>query len=222
MNKDRWERIPLLPLSALIFYISVFVLWSFGIIPSPTGILSFLEGLYESYGLFGLFIASFLEGIVYFGLYFPGSFIIALAVILSDGTFIELIKISLIVAVALTITSTINYTLGLNISKRKNLENLGGKNLSRGVLASMWHPNALAFYFFHSGIKNQNFLKILFVPIAMVPYGFLLALLIYSLKGFLKGAIESPYIMITAITIWFFIALILRNKNKNFESFDKK
>lgn len=216
MLKEILKKTPMLPLSALIFYISVFILWNIGIIPSPTNILIFLEGLYESYGLFGLSIASFLEGIVYFGLYFPGSFVVALAVILSDGTFVSLIKISLVVALTLTVTSTINYTLGFNIAKRKNLKNLSKKNLSRGVIASIWHPNALAFYFFNSGIKKENFLKILFVPLIMIPYGFILALLIYSLKEPLKKSIESPYIMITAVIIWFFIALILKNKNKNF------
>src|SRR3989338_8084453 len=115
MLKQFFRKIPKLPLSALIFYVSVVILWKFGYIPSPSNILIFLESLYNSYGLSGLFIASFLEGIVYFGLYFPGSFIVALAVILSDGSFISLFLISLIVAFALSVTAIINYTLGNKI-----------------------------------------------------------------------------------------------------------
>lgn len=94
MIRDLFKKIPKLPLSALIFYIGVLFLWKFGFIPGPSNILIFLERLYTQYGLFGLFIASFLEGIVYFGLYFPGSFIVALAVILSDGSFASLLLIT--------------------------------------------------------------------------------------------------------------------------------
>ena len=210
-----FQRIPKLPLSALIFYISVIVLWKFGFIPSPSNILIFLENLYNSYGLIGLFIASFLEGIVYFGLYFPGSFIVALAVILSNGSFISLLLISLVVALALTITALINYSLGKKIIANRIDRELFLKEkkvLSKGLLFSMLHPNALAFYFFNSGIKKQNFLKILLVPIIMIPYGLALGYLLYSIKEPLKKAIESPYIMITAVLIWILLAFIVENR----------
>ncbi len=202
MFKQIFQKIPKLPLSALIFYISIIILWKFGYIPSPSNILLFLENLYQSYGLTGLFISSFLEGIVYLGLYFPGSFIVALAVILSDGTFKSLLSISLVVAIALTITSIINYTLGKKILANKfNKELLLEKRpiFSKGLLISMLHPNALAFYFFNSGIKKQNFLKVLLVPLIMIPYGLALGYFFYSIKESLKTAIENPYIMISII-----------------------
>lgn len=216
MFKQIFQKIPKLPLSALIFYVSVVILWKFEYIPNPSDIFLFLENLYYSYGLTGLFIASFLEGIVYFGLYFPGSFIVALAVILSDGTFQSLLFISLIVATALTITSSINYILGKKIlSNKLNKELLHEKKLifSKGLLVSMLHPNALAFYFFNSGIKKQNFLKILLVPIIMIPYGLVLGYLFYSIKEPLKTTLENPYLMISAILFWILFSFLI-NKNK--------
>lgn len=210
-------KIPLLPLSALIFYISAFTLWSFNIIPPPTEIVLFLENLYKSYGLVGLFIASFLEGIVYLGLYFPGSFIVALAVLLSDGTFKSLISISIVVATALTLTSLINYVLGRHIvSKRAKQEELLRKSkvASKGFFLSMLHPNSLAFYFFNLGLEKQTSWKILFVPIIMIPYGFLFGYILYSFKAILKKALESPKVMIVAISLWLVIALIINYKNK--------
>lgn len=218
MFKQIFQKIPKLPLSALVFYVSAVILWRFGHIPSPSNILLLLENLYQSYGLIGLFIASFSEGIVYFGLYFPGSFIIALAVILSDGTFGSFLFISLIVAIALTTTSLINYTLGKILVNKFNRELLSKKKpvFSKGLLLSMLHPNVLAFYFFNSGIKKQNFLKVLLVPIVMIPYGLVLGYLLYSTKEYLKTAIESPYIMISAILFWILFAFILENRNKKF------
>jgi membrane protein DedA with SNARE-associated domain len=217
MLKQFFQKIPKLPLSALIFYICIVILWKFDYIPSPSNILLFLENLYILYGLIGLFIASFLEGIVYFGLYFPGSFIVALAVILSDGTFKSLFFISLVVAIALTITSLINYILGRKIlANRLNKELLGEskKIFSKFFFASFLHPNILAFYFFNSGIKKQNFLKILLVPLIMIPYGLVLGYFFYSIKKFLKIVIESPYIMISVILFWILIVFFLENKKK--------
>jgi membrane-associated protein len=177
----------------------------------------FLENLYTSYGLTGLFVASFLEGIVYFGLYFPGSFIVALAVILSNGTFKSLFSISLLVAITLTITSLINYVLGKKILANKLNKELSEERMpvfSKGFFASFLHPNALAFYFFNSGIKKQNLLKVLLVPLIMTPYGLALGYLFYSIKKHLRTAIESPYIMISFILLWLLLAFLLENRNK--------
>ncbi|MFA6136059.1 MAG: hypothetical protein WC705_01755 [Candidatus Paceibacterota bacterium] len=216
-----FNRIPKLPLSALIFYLVVLLFWKLGIIPSPANALTFLEGLYESYGLVGLFIASFLEGVVYLGLYFPGSFIVALTVILSNGSFLSLLSISLVVACALTITSLINYLIGKSLTKNKpNSSSLtvNKQIVSKGLVASMLHPNSLAFYFLNLGIKKENLLKIVFVPIFMTLYGLALGYLLYSVKEPLKRAADSPYALITLIFIWIIIAFIVESRrNKDLE-----
>jgi membrane protein YqaA with SNARE-associated domain len=212
------KKIPKLPLSALVFYLAMLILWKVGAIPSPREILLTLESLYNHYGLMGLFMASFLEGIVYMGMYFPGSFIVALAVILSDGRFISLISISIVVAIALTITSIINFQIGRKVTPSKSNKDLIKKEkkvLSKGLFASMLHPNALAFYFFNSGIKNQDFKKVLLVPIIMIPYGLLLGYLFYSIKGVLKSALEKPYVMITILLIWVLIGAASQIKNQD-------
>lgn len=211
------ERIPKLPLSALFFYLSIVLLWQVGLIPSPAGILDILEGLYKTYGLPGLFVASFLEGIVYFGLYFPGSFVVALAVILSDGTFPALMAISGTVALALTITATINYSLGRRILANplnKELVMEEKRVLSRGLFLAMLHPNALAFYFFNAGIQKHKFWKVLLVPVVLVPYGLALGMLIFSTRESFKRAIENPYLMISYLSVWFVLALLVEVRRK--------
>jgi membrane protein YqaA with SNARE-associated domain len=210
-------RVPKVPLSALVFYVSVFLLWQAGLIPSPTEIIGMLEELYRSYGLPGLFAASFLEGIVYLGLYFPGSFVVALAVVLSDGSFISLISISLVVAAALTLTALINYILGRNMGRGISPENARTakrKRLSKGFLLACVHPNALAFYFFNSGIERKGAYKIALVPIVMIPYGFVVANALFLLKEPLKQALESPYLMISFLLIWIVIATLFAVRNK--------
>ncbi|MDP2946683.1 MAG: hypothetical protein Q8N88_01075 [Nanoarchaeota archaeon] len=213
MLKEFLKKIPKLPLSALIFYSCIIILWKTNLIPSPANILIILENLYNSYGLTGLFIASFLEGIVYLGLYFPGSFIVALAVIFSDGTFLSLISISITVAIALTITSLINYFFGTRIKNNIVAEKeIKKKIISKGLFVSMLHPNILAFYFFNSGIKRKNFLKIILVPLIMIPYGLAMGFLIYSVKEPAKIIVENPLTMITVILIWIIFAFIISKK----------
>ena len=212
------KNIPKLPLSALVFYVGALTLWQLGYIPSPGEIIVFLKGLYLSYGYGGLFIASFLEGIIYLGLYFPGSFVVALAVILSDGGLMQLLLISLVVATALTISSAINYILGSRILSGKPLgEPLAKKSLvlSRGLLFSALHPDVLAFYFFNLGLKKQGLYKIFLVPVIMVPYGFVLGYIIYAARGTLRTAIESPYVVISAILFWITIAFILESRKNS-------
>ncbi|MBS3080921.1 hypothetical protein J4221_05595 [Candidatus Pacearchaeota archaeon] len=221
------KEIPKLPLSALIFFIVVFILWNLGVIPPPVQVVEFLENLYNKYGLIGLSIATFLEGIVYLGLYFPGSFIIALAVFFSDGSLLSLFSISLVVAVTLTITSFINYFLGRHVLFRNQYNHLikDNRNISKGFLLSMLHPNLIAFYFFNAGIERRNPWKIALVPIIMIPYGFLFAWILSTFKLVLRSKLENPWTMLILISIWLITAFIIehlskKRRNKIYQEFE--
>ena len=207
------KELPLLPTSALIFYLLMVLLWNLGGIPSPTEIVSFLQTLYNNYGLFGLSIATFLEGVVYLGLYFPGSVVIALAVLFSDGSFMTLFSISLIVAITLTITSFVNYFLGRHASFKKEKSQIH-KKASKGLFLSMIHPNILAFYFFDAGLSGKGLWKIIWVPIIMVPYGLAIAYLLSIFSDFTKQSLESPLFLLILILIWFIIAFVMDHKRK--------
>lgn len=215
MKNTFLKDIPLVPLSALVFHIVVSILWMSGIIPPPTVIVDLLRGIYEQYGNLGLVIASFLEGIVYLGLYFPGSFIIALAVFFSDGKFISLFTISILVAITLTITSSINYFFGRYITFRKEVVT-DNKRFSKGLLFSILHPNLLAFYFFNEGVHKNNPAKILFVPLLMIPYGLLFAYTLHIFSGPIKSQLDNPYLIGAIIFVWVIISFFIeRKKIKN-------
>ncbi|MFW9882533.1 MAG: hypothetical protein ACFFG0_56445 [Candidatus Thorarchaeota archaeon] len=211
------KELPILPTSALIFYLFMVLLWNIDLIPPPTEILYFMENLYNQFGLFGLGIASFLEGIVYLGLYFPGSFIIVLAVFLSDGSFTSLLSISLVVTIAVTLTSFINYFLGKHISFRKNdsEEIIQNKKLSKSFFLSMLHPNILAFYFFNSGLEKRGLWKILWVPVFMIPYGLFHAYILSLLAGFVKQKTDNPWALFLVIILWLIVAFVIEHRRKN-------
>jgi len=210
-------KIPLVPLSALIFYLLVLLFWKFGAIPSPAEIFDKLEILYEQNGSLGLFVSTILEGLVYVGLYFPGSSIIALSVILSDGSFLSLLGISIVVASSLTLTSLTNYLLGRRFAKKsKGKVNRAEKHMNtRGLLLSSLHPNALAFYFFKLGVDGKSFKEIIYVPAIMIPYGFVLALVLYLLRSPIQGAIEAPGKIVIILVVWVLISTFLNYKRQN-------
>lgn len=212
--KKIWKAIPKLPLTALGFYFIAFILWNSNLIPPPSEIVTILKSLYNNYGLAGLFIATMLEGIVYLGLYFPGSFIIALAVFFSDGKFTSLATISLVVAFTLTITAIINYWLGRHISFKENEEIIKHKKVTKGLFASMLHPNLLAFYFFKEGLERGNLWKAFFIPIIMFPYGLLFAYFLYAFSTAAKQRLESPLFLFSLIMIWLVVAFIFEHKRK--------
>ncbi len=212
--KEIIKRIPKLPLTALIFYLTAFVLWNLGFIPSPTEIVMVLENLYNKFGFFGLFIATFLEGIIYLGLYFPGSFIIALAVFFSDGKFISLLNISMIVALTLTLTAFINYWLGRHISFKNKEKIMKYKKATKGLFVSMLHPNLLAFYFFNEGLEKGNIKKIIYVPIIMIPYGLAFAYMLSIFSTVAKQKLESPLFLMSLIILWMIVAVVFNIKRE--------
>jgi len=214
--------VPILPLTALVFLGTAMVLWKFELIPDPKEILLILENLYLKFGYLGLVIATFLESIVYLGLYFPGSFIIALAVFFSNGSFVSLLIISILVAITLTITAVINYFFGRYVSRKDFFEKKEfvkeSKSISKGLFVSMLHPDLMAFYFFNAGLERQNMKKLIYVPIFMIPYGYLIGFVLSRFSELLRRGLESPNFLLIIIGIWFvasFVFEIKRRKRKS-------
>ena len=219
-------KIPILPLSALIFYLLLVALWNFNLIPSPKELLEILENFYQHYGLLGLIVATFLEGTAYVCLYVPGSFIIALTVFFSNKSFISLIIISLIVSVTLTMTSFINYYFGKYLASKsfRNKKDIVKESemLSRGFVVSMLHPNLLAFYFLNAGLEKRNFNQILYVPLFMFPYGIIVAYILLIFSDSIRQGLESPTLMLTIIIIWFVAVFLKENKKRIIQYLGRK
>jgi len=207
-----------LPISVLGFYLFLLSLIFFGIIPTIPEIVVILKNIYYSFGLFGLFIASFLEGLAYVGLYFPGSLIIAIAAMFCDGTFFSLSMISLVVALALTVSNLINYYFGKYSFLNKFLKPKEEKEIvktvkKKGFWLSFIHPNSLGFYFYTIGAKKKSLKSLFIVPIVMFFYGLALAYLFYFLRNSIREMVENPYVMVSVLSVWFCVALIVNYLN---------
>lgn len=208
-----------LPLSALAFYLFILLLMYVGFIPSLVEILSFLRGVYDNYGIMGLFIGSFLEGIVYLGLYFPGSLIIIVAAAFSNGTFLDFVLISGTVTLAISLASVINYYFGkysiLNRFLKPSKVNRKTRSfLNHNFFATFLHPNLLGFYVYTLGAKRDSPLILLLIPPIMFVWGIFLAWTFYTLREYIVNLAENPFAMITLLSLWFLIAFVLNRIGK--------
>jgi membrane-associated protein len=196
------RKLPLVPLSALFFYLMAMFFWNQGYIPEPAEMLNVLEGFYQRYQLTGLFVITFLEGLVYFGLYFPGSFIIGLAVVFSNGTPLELIMLSLTTSAALSAVSALNYFLGRILKNRSKNREFNFKTF----LAAHIHPNTLAFYYFALGVDKKPIKNLIFTPLISFVYALPTAFILFALGQNIEQAAENEFFMIAALTLWALIA----------------
>jgi hypothetical protein len=196
-----------LPIYANILFFFAFFLYLNGIIPEPSEIMLLLEGLYERYSYTGLFFAALFEGIVYLSIYIPGTAIIILACLFSDGSFKDLFFISLSVSLALTLSNIFNYYIGEYFSKKKK-KKVDSKLFTKGYLLSFLDPTAQSFYFYHLGLERGNVKRLFFIFPILLPLGIIVAFIFYSLRETTKQSLENPYALMLALLFWLGIAFM--------------
>lgn len=209
-------KIPWFALSVLLFYLVLMLLWNLGVIPHPDKIIDLLEILSDKVGVLGLFIATFLEGLAYIGHEFPGITIIFLSIIISNNNFWDIILIVAIVTLALTVSSLVNYFAGTWFRKKHPPEKISeNKKFEKGLLLAALHPAFLSLYFFHSGIKGKNLIKIVYAPMIVFPYGIIIAYVLTNFADFIREKLLSnETFFLTVFLGWFLIELYAKNKKK--------
>src|SRR3989338_7446901 len=106
----------LLSLTMPIFFavttIVLTLLWHVLHLPKDQELAEIAKRLFDTYGYVALFISAVFEGALVVGLYYPGSFIIFLSVLLAGGDVPKLVAIMLIVTCAFVIGLSADYVLG--------------------------------------------------------------------------------------------------------------
>ncbi|MDP3725955.1 MAG: VTT domain-containing protein [bacterium] len=145
-------KILAIPISLLLVYLSLLLLWKLFGLPSPETLAETAKDYFNQYGLIVIFIAALIEGVLIIGQYFPGGFIIFLGVISAAGNVPKATAVVLIVCLAFFISYYINYLMGkygwyklfLKFGLANALENAKQK-LSRhvfnAILSSYWEPS---------------------------------------------------------------------------------
>lgn len=151
MKKRPWRRLvaPLIALAA----VSLFVfLWNTLGLPTDTEIFTLVDGYYQAYGFWVIFISAILESLLFVGMYVPGSTAIFFGVILARGNVPQIGLVILIATVGLLVSHTVNYALGrygwyhllARFGLARSIEGAKARLERYGPTAiwiTHWHPN---------------------------------------------------------------------------------
>ncbi|MGI8504283.1 MAG: DedA family protein [Hassallia sp.] len=180
-------------LFALAFAIFTVVYRSVGL-PPPAEIADIAMGLYSEYGSLTLLVAAFVEGIFMINVYFPGSFVILLAVFLSNKNVHELGLIVVLCWTGFVLAGQLNYWIGkagfytalLRLGKKDVIDRMRCWMDKRGTMAivvAAIHPNFLAVSQVCMGISQEGYKRnftlsaislAIWVPLWTIVFSFIL------------------------------------------------
>ena len=195
-------------------------------LPDTETLIQISRAFFEQYGYAALFVAAFLESLFMISFYFPGSFMVVLAIIVSDRSFYSLAVIACVGIASVLAATAVNYWLGregfyrllLRLGSRKIVERMQLWLDKYGLLTlflSGMHPNFLAIANICMGIAR--------VPLwRTVTYSFLTLLFWIPLQIFILGFIlpdplrNAPHYYTLAIVVFFLwgIFLVVREQIK--------
>lgn len=163
-----------IPLSLLLFYLSLVLVWKIFNLPSEEELLRIAKEYFAHYGLWLVFFGALLEGFLVLGNYFPGGFIIFLGVITAGRDVERVVLVVAIVSVAFFISYTLNYIVGkygwyklfTKLGMRDSIERakikLQKKDL-KAIILSYWEPNLASITATAAGILQLRLRRFLFV-----------------------------------------------------------
>jgi len=139
-------------------------------LPNVDTLVAFFKHMFETYGLWALAIAAFIEGVFLVSFYLPGSLVIFSAILFSDRSFGALSEILAICWIAFLLAAILNYAIGYH-GLYRSFKALGANRLIEdtqnwmnryGLLTyalAAFHPNYIGMVEVCSGVSRQGLLK---------------------------------------------------------------
>lgn len=203
---------PFVPVSAIIVYTLVLLWIYFGILPDPTIISEYIKNLNSSFIFLILFLIILLESIIYLGFYLPGQFIAVLVVVGYAAKIQDIILLSFVSILAVTLWAIVNYSLWYFLAKNdtQKQEKIDYKNL----LFSMIHINTIALYMFDQWQKKAPKKIIFLTGLLNFPYYLLIIWVTYLLKNEILSVSENSFILYGILFLWLWISLYQNKRSK--------
>lgn len=149
------------PLIILILASSFQILHYYGLLPSVSGLAIELRLFFDRNGLPVIGIVSFLENIVGFNTYFPGSVVILTAMSLTAGNSLKALVTFLIIYVPATIAYHANYFIGRFNSAANNDRRVELTKHRKGnwiwFFTTFWHPQFASLTSFMAGSTGMSY-----------------------------------------------------------------
>ena len=207
-----------LPLFALTALCSFYIVWLLLDLPPQEEVIRLAQIYFEKYGLLAIFICAIIEGVLFAGWYFPGSFVIVLGVFLAGDDYTQLFGVFAVTTIGLLIAYTVNFYLG-KYGWYKVLSALGLREPlnraqvqltaygPRAIFLTFWHPNFAALTSTAAGILQMSFKTFAVYAIsATVLWDTFWTIVGYTL-GETALTIIGPQYIIAFIALWVALAL---------------
>lgn len=218
-----------IPLLLLAVYVSIRIAWSVFSLPPAPVLTEMVGGWLIRYGLPVLFLAAMAEGMLLVGGYFPGVFVITVAVVVARSWQEAALAIA-VGSAGLMAAHVINYQLGkhgwyrllahfgLSASIREARQRLERRGPA-AVFATYWLPSLSSLTDTAAGIMRIPFRKFLVYSLAATIFWNTIAGSIMYYLG--SQAIElagpggtQPWIVFTILGAWMFGLLLLDGRKK--------
>jgi len=209
----------------LVTFISMFLIWKIFSLPNAEVITTYLNRLFNTYGLVIILVSALVEGLLLFGGYFPGVFIIFVSVV-TASTFTEALLRIAIGTIGLVLGHIANYALGrygwykllVKFGLKNSIDEMQKKLVKKesfAIFASYWLPKVGALTDTAAGILRMPFRKFLSASImASIFWNFLVGIIVYfigerALVMVTSGGITELIIQLAVIAVWMAILFIL-------------
>lgn len=193
----------------------VAVFWDVIGLPSTGELTELARAFFDNYGLYALYVAAVIESLFVLSLYFPGSFVVILAILVSDRSLLALGSIVLIGWLSVLSATVVNYWLGkegfyralLFLGSQRAIGNMQESLQKHGKLTVFFsgiHPNILAIANICLGIARVGLSRALFLTAMSI--AFWLPLQVYVL-GFLLPDPQAnseylQWVLVAALVLW--------------------
>ena len=158
------------PLALLALVLSLEALAALGILPSSDVLLSRLSRMLETWGLVVVVLFAFLENVVGFNVYFPGSVVLLAAMSLTAGNPLRAIQVWIAIVIPSIAAQQLNYVIGRVMRRSWNRSGAptatrpsfkSEKSLWLLSISTYWHPHFAAITSIECGARAVPYIKFL-------------------------------------------------------------
>lgn len=157
----------ILPLLSVVAVAVLLIVWKVLDLPSNEELIPIARQYFEKYGLITIFISAIVEGMLFFGLYYPGSLVIFFGVLFAAGDVSMIVRVIIVATLGMMVAYVVNYCAGkygwykllmklrLEGEMEKARQKLQ-KHEVQAIFGSYWHPNFAAFTSTAAGVLNMS------------------------------------------------------------------
>lgn len=221
-------RFSSLPLALLIVFGLFVVFYRLLNLPSPEELIRLAKGYYLEYGYLVVFLAALIESFLVINWYLPGSFVIVLGVVFSQGDPMRAINLVGLVIIGFLLMYILNYAVGrygwyrflLFLGLKVYLEKTKIQVEKYGlpiIFSTYFHPNFGALTATCAGILKLSFVRFLSYSIlATVIWNALWGTIVYFAGETMLNFL-SVWIVFLLLLVWLAVAIIqaVRRPYKN-------